>query len=84
MQSQQSLKAYTGIKDGTTYDGCKKCFYLSIVLLVVTCATLILNIIFKAYSVTQFQALIVPIAFMILQYYVDERIRKTKGISFIF
>ena len=52
---------YTGLKDGNTQEGCKRCFYVSLVLI----ATIILNVVFKAYSVTQFEALIIPVLFML-------------------
>ena len=59
---------YTGLKDGNTQEGCKRCFYVSLVLIAITIATIILNVVFKAYSVTQFEALIIPVLFMLLQY----------------
>ena len=59
------IGGYTGLKSGDTYEGCRRCFYLSIVLLAVTIATLILNIVFKAYSATQLEALIIPVVFML-------------------
>lgn len=56
---------YTGLKDGNTQEGCKRCFYVSLVLIAITIATIILNVVFKAYSVTQFEALIIPVLFML-------------------
>ena len=56
---------YTGLKDGNTQEGCKRCFYVSLVLIAITIATIILNVVFKAYSVTQFEALIIPELFML-------------------
>ena len=50
---------YTGLKDGNTQEGCKRCFYVSLVLIAITIATI------KAYSVTQFEALIIPVLFML-------------------
>ena len=55
----------TGLKDGNTQEGCKRCFYVSLVLIAITIATIILNVVFKAYSVTQFEALIIPVLFML-------------------
>ena len=52
-------------KDGNTQEGCKRCFYVSLVLIAITIATIILNVVFKAYSVTQFEALIIPVLFML-------------------
>lgn len=40
-------------------------FYVSLVLIAITIATIILNVVFKAYSVTQFEALIIPVLFML-------------------
>lgn len=59
------IGGYTGLKDGDTRDGCRRCFYLSIILVFVNVATIILNIVFKAFAVTQFEALIVPVIFMV-------------------
>lgn len=59
------IGGYTGLKNGDTRDGCRRCFYLSIVLVFVNVATIILNIVFKAFAITQFEALIVPVIFMI-------------------
>lgn len=59
------IGGYTGLRDGDTQDGCKRCFYVSLVLIVITIATIILNIVFKAYSITQFEALIIPVLFML-------------------
>lgn len=56
---------YTGLKDENTQEGCKRCFYVSLVLIAITIATIILNVVFKAYSVTQFEALIIPVLFML-------------------
>lgn len=59
------IGGYAGVKDGSAYESLRKCFYVSIILILITCATLILNVIFKAYSATQFQALIIPVIFML-------------------
>lgn len=59
------IGGYTGLKNGDTADGCKRCFYLGITLIVITIATIILNVVFKAYAATQFEALIVPVLFML-------------------
>ena len=34
---------YTGLKDGNTQEGCKRCFYVSLVLIAITIATIILG-----------------------------------------
>lgn len=60
------IGGYTGLKNGDHYEGCRRCFYLGITLIIVTIATILLNILFKAYAVTQLQALIVPVLFMLL------------------
>ena len=59
------IGGYTGLKEGNTQEGCKRCFYVSLVLIAITIATIILNVVFKAYSVTQFEALIIPVLFML-------------------
>lgn len=58
---------YTGLKDGNTQEDVKDVFICSLVLIAVI-TTIILNVVFKAYSVTQFEALIIPVLFMLLQY----------------
>lgn len=60
------IGGYTGLKNGDHYEGCRRCFYLGLTLIVVTIATIILNVVFKAYEITQLQALIVPVLFMLL------------------
>ena len=59
------IGGYTGLKNGDTEEGCKRCFYLALILIVITIATIILNIVFHAFAVTQFEAFILPVLFMI-------------------
>ena len=59
------IGGYTGLKNGDSYEGCRRCFYFSMILFVITIATIVLNVMFKAYSASQFQALIVPVLFML-------------------
>ena len=41
---------YTGLKDGNTQEGCKRCFYVSLVLIAITIATIILNVTSVVYA----------------------------------
>ena len=75
---------YTGLKDGNTQEGCKRCFYVSLVLIAITIATIILNVVFKAYSVTQFEALIIPVLFMLFTILNGRKICKHKRVFFDF
>ena len=58
------IGGYTGLRNGDTKEGCQKCFNVSLILIGITIATIILNIVFKAYAATQLEALIVPVLFM--------------------